>query len=186
MSLQEPGERLFVRNGNIGYFIHEIGFERYPLFLVGLAYDMEGDPMRANAVATRDGDVLGFDSGYGLELEGRTPFPAIMDGEDWETLDGEEQLRALGRLNIGYFCHELAKHTRGYRSINEMALSLLRTWFNEDTDFRPIHDAAVLGAWPVEITPAVTEAIRDAGERHDRELATRVLDYVSKPADTES
>jgi hypothetical protein len=186
MSLQEPGKRRFTRNSNIADFIRAMEFERYPLFLVGLAYDMNGNAMRANAVATRDGDIVAFDSGYGLELDGRTPFPEILHTADAAALDGLGRVSALGRLNLAYLSHEFADHTLGFLSINELAIRLLGTWFNKDTDWRPIGQADVLGAWPVEITWAMTDAIQVAAKDHDPEQAARLLDYVSKPADTES
>jgi hypothetical protein len=68
-----PTER-FAQHSRLSELVTALGFRRYPLFLTGLLYQEPGGPMgRAAAVASRDGDLVAYDTGEVFELARPVP-----------------------------------------------------------------------------------------------------------------
>jgi hypothetical protein len=66
----EPTEP-FAQHPRLAELVVALQFRRYPLFLAGLLYEEPGGPLRrATAVASRDGDLLAYDSGDAFQHAG--------------------------------------------------------------------------------------------------------------------
>jgi hypothetical protein len=72
----------FAQHPRLAELVSALAFRRYPLFLAGLLYEEPGGPLRrATAVASRDGDLLAYDSGEVFEHAGRVPASRLFDDE---------------------------------------------------------------------------------------------------------
>jgi len=117
-------------------------------------------------VASRDGDLLAYDSGEVFEHAGRVPASRLFDDD----VAGSEKARvdALADLNQAFFAHEVARWTRGRRSVNEVGIQLLHHWFVPEGPPLAITRSEVLGVVPLEITDALLDAFRRLADRHER------------------
>ena len=72
----------FAQHPRLAELVNALHFRRYPLFLAGLLYEEAGGPLRqATAVATRDGDLLAYDSGEAVEHAGQVPASRLFDDD---------------------------------------------------------------------------------------------------------
>jgi hypothetical protein len=85
----------FAQHSRLAELVTALGFRRYPLFLAGLLYEESGGPLRrATAVASRDGDLVAYDSGEVVEHAGRVPTSRLFDHD----LTGRSPQDPGGRL----------------------------------------------------------------------------------------
>ena len=78
---RQPTER-FAQHSRLAELITALGFRRYLLFLTGLLYQEPGGPLRqATAVASRDGDLVAYDSGEVVEPAGHLPTSQLFDDD---------------------------------------------------------------------------------------------------------
>jgi hypothetical protein len=161
----------FAQHPRLAELIDALHFQRYPLFLAGLLYEEPGGPLRqAAAVASRDGDLLAYESGAFFDHAGRVPASRLFDDDDVVERPEQTRVDALADLNRAFFSYEVAAWTRGRRSINEVGINLLRHWFVRDTPPLAITRSEVLGVVPLEVTEALLEAFRRLAGRHERGL----------------
>jgi hypothetical protein len=119
----------FAQHPRLAELVNGLRFRRYPLFLTGLLYEEPGGPLRrATAVASRDGDLLAYDSGEVFEHAGRVPASRLFD-DDLTRRSPKTLVDALADRNQAFFAHEVAAWTRGRRSVNEVGIGLLHHWF---------------------------------------------------------
>jgi len=157
----------FAQHPRLAELVSALGFRRYPLFLAGLLYEAPSGPLsRATAVASRDGDLLAYDSGEVFEHAGRVPASRLFEDDD---LAERSLVEALADLNQAFFAHEVAGWTKGRRSVNEVGIELLRHWFlpHESVPLA-ITGSEVLGVVPLEVTDALLDAFRRLAGRHER------------------
>jgi len=77
----QPTER-FAQHPRLAELITALGFRRYLLFLTGLLDREPGGPLRqATAVASRDGDLVAYDSGEVVEPAGHRPTSRLFDDD---------------------------------------------------------------------------------------------------------
>jgi hypothetical protein len=176
----EPTEP-FAQHPSLAKLVNGLQFQRYPLFLAGLLYEEPGGPLRqATAVASRDGDLLAYDSGTFFEHAGRAPASRLFDDDDLGERPEHTRMDALADLNRAFFSHEVAAWTRGRRSVNEVGIELLRHWFVRDTPPLAITRSEVLGVVPLEVTDALLEAFRRLAGRHERGLMVEhVMEWLA-------
>jgi hypothetical protein len=148
--------------------VNALHFRRYPLFLAGLLHEESGGPLRrATAVASRDGDLLAYDSGEFFEHAGRVPASRLFD-DDLAERSEKARVDALADLNQAFFANEVAAWTRGRRSVNEVGIGLLHHWFVPEGPPLAITRSEVLGVVPLEVTDDLLEAFRRLADRHER------------------
>ena len=150
--------------------VNALHFRRYQLFLAGLLYEEPGGPLRrAMAVASRDGDLLAYDSGEVFEHAARVPASRLFDDPELAERSEKTRVQALADLNQVFFAHEVAAWTRGRRSVNEVGVALLRHWFlaHESVPLA-ITGSEVLGVVPLEVTDALLEVFRRLAGRDQR------------------
>jgi hypothetical protein len=158
----------FAQHPRLAELVTALGFRRYPLFLTGLLYEQPGSPLRqATAVASRDGDLLAYDSGEVFEHAGRVPTSRLFD-DDLAGRSPKTLVDALADLNQAFFAHEVAAWTRGRRSVNEVGIELLHHWFLPERPPLAITHSEVLGVVPLEVTDAVLDELRRLADRHQR------------------
>jgi hypothetical protein len=176
----EPTEP-FAQHPSLAKLVNGLQFQRYPLFLAGLLYEEPGGPLRqATAVASRDADLLAYDSGAFFEHAGRVPASRLFDDDDLGERPEHTRMDALADLNRAFFSHEVAAWTRGRRSVNEVGIELLRHWFVRDTPPLAITRSEVLGVVPLEVTDALLEAFRRLAGRHERGLMVEhVMEWLA-------
>jgi hypothetical protein len=176
----EPTEP-FAQHPRLAELVNGLQFQRSPLFLAGLLYEEPGGPLRqATAVASRDGDLLAYDSGAFFEHAGRVPASRLFDDDDLGERPEHTRMDALADLNRAFFSHEVAAWTRGRRSVNEVGIELLRHWFVRDTPPLAITRSEVLGVVPLEVTDALLEAFRRLAGRHERGLMVEhVMEWLA-------
>jgi hypothetical protein len=160
----------FAQHPRLAELVSALRFRRYPLFLTGLLYEEPGGPLRrASAVASRDGDLLAYDSGEFIALAGRVPASRLLDEDDLTQRSATVRLEAVAELNQAFFAHEVAAWTRGRRSVNEVGIGLLRHWFLPHVSVPPaITGSEVLGVIPLEVTDALLDELRRLAGRHHR------------------
>jgi len=164
----EPTEP-FVQHPRLAELVNALHFQRDPLFLAGLLCEEPGGPLRrATAVASRDGDLLAYDSGEFFEHAGRVPASRLFDDDDVAERSEKTRVDALADLNRAFFAHEVAAWTRGRRSVNEVGIELLHHWFVPGTPPLAISRSEVLGVVPLEVTDALLDAFRRLADRHER------------------
>jgi hypothetical protein len=160
----------FAQHPRLAELVSSLHFRRYPLFLAGLLYEQPGGPLRrATAVASRDGDLLAYDSGEFFEQAGRVPTSRLLDDDDLAERSEHARADALADLNQAFFAHEVAAWTKGRRSVNEVGIELLHHWFlpHESVPLA-ITGSEVLGVVPLEVTDALLEEFRRLADRHER------------------
>jgi hypothetical protein len=160
----------FAQHPRLAELVSSLHFRRYPLFLAGLLYEQPGGPLRrATAVASRDGDLLAYDSGEFFEQAGRVPTSRLLDDDDLAERSEHARADALADLNQAFFAHEVAAWTKGRRSVNEVGMALLHHWFlpHESVPLA-ITGSEVLGVVPLEVTDALLEEFRRLADRHER------------------
>jgi hypothetical protein len=165
----EPTEP-FAQHPRLAELVNALHFRRYPLFLAGLLYEEPGAPLRqATAVASRDGDLLAYDSGDAFQHAGRVPASRLFDDDDLAGRSEKARVDALADLNQAFFAHEVAGWTKGRRSVNEVGVELLHHWFlpHESVPLAITH-SEVLGVVPLEVTDALLEVFRRLADRHER------------------
>jgi hypothetical protein len=164
----EPTEP-FAQHPRLAELVNALHFRRYPLFLAALLYEQPGGPLRqASAVATRDGDLLAYDSGEAFEHPGRVPASRLFD-DDLAERSEKARLEALADLNRAFFAHEVAGWTRGRRSVNEVGIELLHHWFlPHESAPLAVTRSEVLGVVPLEVTDALLDELRRLADRHER------------------
>jgi hypothetical protein len=159
----------FAQHSRLTELVTALGFRRYPLFLAGLLYEESGGPLRrATAVASRDGDLVAYDSGESFEHTGRVPASRLFD-DDLTGRSPKTLVDALADRNQAFFAHEVAGWTGGRRSVNEIGIELLHHWFLPER--RPplaITGSEVLGVVPLEVTDALLGELRRLADRHER------------------
>jgi hypothetical protein len=97
----QPTER-FAQHPRLAELVTALGFRRYRLFLTGLLYQEPGGRLRrAAAVASRDGDLVAYDTGEVVEPAGRVPTSRLVPLEVTEGLL-EEFHRLADRHEHGY------------------------------------------------------------------------------------
>jgi hypothetical protein len=160
----------FAQHPRLAELVNALHFRRYPLFLAGLLYEEPGGPLRqATAVATRDGDLLAYDSGEAVEHAGQVPASRLFDDDDLADRPEKTRVDALADLNQAFFAREVAGWTRGRRSVNEVGIDLLHHWFlPHESAPLPITHSEVLGVVPLEVTDALLDAFRRLADRHQR------------------
>jgi hypothetical protein len=165
--MTQPAEP-FAQHSRLSELVTALGFRRYPLFLAGLLYEEPGGPpRRATAVASRDGDLLAYDSGEVFEHAGRVPASRLFD-DDLTGRSPKTLVDALADRNQAFFAHEVAAWTRGRRSVNEVGIELLRHWFLPERPPLAITHSEVLGVVPLEVTDALLDEFRRLADRHER------------------
>jgi hypothetical protein len=165
----EPTEP-FAQHPRLAELVVALQFRRYPLFLAGLLYEEPGGPLRrATAVASRDGDLLAYDSGDAFRHAGRVPASRLFDDDDLTQRSAKARVDALADLNQAFFAHEVASWTKGRRSVNEVGIELLHHWFlPHESAPLAITGSEVLGMVPLEVTDALLEVFRRLADRHER------------------
>ena len=157
----------FAQHPRLAELVNALHFRRYPLFLAGLLHQESGGPLRlATAVASRDGDLLAYDSGEFFDHAGRVPASRLFD--DDVAGSGKARVEALADLNQAFFAHEVAAWTKGRRSVNEVGIQLLHHWFVPEGPPLAITRSEVLGVVPLEVTDALLDAFRRLADRHER------------------
>jgi len=107
----QPTEQ-FAQHPRLAELVTALGFRRYPLFLTGLLYEEPGGPLRqATAVASRDGDLVAYDSGEVFEHAGRVPTSRLFD-DDLTGRSPKTLVDGLADHNQAFFAHEVASWTR--------------------------------------------------------------------------
>jgi hypothetical protein len=163
----EPTEP-FAQHPRLAELVNALRFQRYPLFLAGLLYEEPGGPLSlATAVASRDGDLLAYDSGEFFEHAGRVPASRLFD-DDFAERSEKTRGDALADLNREFFAHEVAAWTKGRRSVNEVGIELLHHWFVPEGPPLAITRSEVLGVVPLEVTDGLLDAFRRLADRHER------------------
>jgi hypothetical protein len=160
----------FAQHPRLAELVNALHFRRYPLFLAGLLYEEPGGPLRrATVVASRDGDLLAYDSGEVFEHTGRVPASRLFDDDDLAERPERARVDALADLNRAFFAHEVATWTKGRRSVNEVGIELLHHWFlpHESAPLALTH-SEVLGVVPLEVTDALLDELRRLADRHER------------------
>jgi hypothetical protein len=160
----------FAQHPRLAELVNALHFRRYPLFLAGLLYEESGGPLRrATAVASRDGDLLAYDSGEAFEHTGRVPASRLFDDDDLTERPEKTREDAVADLNQAFFAHEVAGWTKGRRSVNEVGIELLHHWFlpHESVPLA-ITGSEVLGVVPLEVTGALLDTFRRLADRHER------------------
>jgi hypothetical protein len=119
-------------------------------------------------VASRDGDLVAYDSDESFEHAGRVPASRLFD-DDLTGLSPKTLVDALADRNQAFFAHEVAAWTRGRRSVNEVGIELLHHWFlpQRSASLAIIH-SEVLGVVPLEVTDALLDELRRLADRHQR------------------
>jgi hypothetical protein len=164
-----PPPEPFAQHPRLAELVSALHFRRYPLFLAGLLYEQPGGPLRrATAVASRDGDLLAYDSGEFFEQAGRVPTSRLLDDDDLAERPEQARVDALADLNQAFFAHEVAGWTKGRRSLNEVGIALLHHWFVPRRPPLAITHAEVLGVVPLEVTDALLDEFRRLADRHER------------------
>jgi hypothetical protein len=159
----------FAQHPRLAELVNGLQFQRYPLFLAGLLYEEPGGPLRrATAVASRDGDLLAYDSGEFFEHAGRVPASRLFDDDDLAERSEKTRVDALADLNQAFFAHDVAAWTKGRRSVNEVGIQLLHHWFVPEGPPPAITRSEVLGVVPLEVTDTLLEAFRRLANRHER------------------
>lgn len=159
----------FAQHPRLAEVVRGLRFQRYPLFLTGLVYeDSEGPLRRAIAVATREGDLVAFDSGEFFEYAGRVPTSRLFDDDDFAERSEKTRMAALADLNQAFFARDVAAWTEGHRSVNEIGIGVLRHWLAPDKPPTMITNSEVLGVVPLEVTDALLDTLRRLAERHER------------------
>jgi hypothetical protein len=169
--MTEPPEAAapFAQHARLAELVHALHFQRYPLFLAGLLYEEpEGPLRRASAVASRDGDLLAYESGDVFEHPGRIPASRLFDDEDFAERSEHTRVNALADLNREFYAHEVAAWTGGRRSVNEIGIGLVRHWFLPEEPPLVITHSEVLGVVPIEVTDALLDTFRRLADRHER------------------
>jgi hypothetical protein len=164
----EPTEP-FAQHPRLAELVNALHFRRYPLFLAGLLYEEPGGPLRqATAVASRDGDLLAYDSGEFFEHVGRVPASRLFD-DDLAERSEKTLVDALADFNQAFFAHEVAAWTKGRRSVNEVGIALLHHWFApQGPPPLAVTHSEVLGVVPLEVTDALLDVFRRLVDRHER------------------
>jgi len=164
----EPTEP-FAQHLRLAELVNGLQFRRYPLFLAGLLYEEPGGPLRrAIAVASRDGDLLAYDSGEFFQHAGRVPASRLFDDDDFADRSEKVRVDALADLNQAFFAHEVAAWTKGRRSVNEVGIELLHHWFVPEGPPPAITRSEVLGVVPLEVTDTLLDEFRRLANRHER------------------
>src|SRR5262245_27842484 len=160
----------FVQHPRLAELVNALRFRRYPLFLAGLLYEEPGGPLsRASTVASRDGDLLAYDSGQAFEHAGRVPASRLFDDDTLAQRSEQARAEALAELNQEFFAVEVAAWTRGRRSVNEVGQELLHHWFLPHRSVPlAITGSEVLGVVPLEVTDALLAVFRRLADHHDR------------------
>jgi hypothetical protein len=159
----------FAQHPRLAELVNALHFRRYPLFFAGLLYEQPGGPLRrATAVASRDGDLLAYDSGEFFEHAGRVPASRLLDDDDLAERSEQTRVDALAHLNQAFFAHDVAAWTKGRRSVNEVAIALLHHWFVPQGPPLAITHSEVLGVVPLEVTDTLLEVFRRLADRHER------------------
>jgi hypothetical protein len=162
----EPTEP-FAQHPRLAELVNALRFQRYQLFLAGLIYEEPGGPLSlATAVASRDGDLLAYDSGEFFEHAGRVPASRLFDDD---VAERSEKTRgdALADLNREFFAHEVAAWTRGRRSVNEVGIELLHHWFVPEGPPLAI-TRSESWAWSRSRSPTACWTRPPARDRHER------------------
>jgi hypothetical protein len=170
MTQPHPPTEPFAQHPRLAELVTGLRFRRYPLFLAGLLYEEPGGPLtRATAVASRDGDLLAYDSGEFFQLAGRVPASRLFDDDDFVDRSEKARVDALADLNQAFFAHEVAAWTKGRRSVNEVGSELLHHWFlpHESVPLA-ITRSEVLGVVPLEVTDTLLDTFRRLANRHER------------------
>jgi hypothetical protein len=177
----QPTER-FAQHPRLAELVTALGFRRYPLFLTGLLYLEPGGPLRrATAVASRDGDLVAYDSGEVVEHAGHLPTSRLFD-DDLTGRPPTALVDALADRNQAFFAHEVAGWTGGRRSINEIGIELLHHWFLPQRSAPlAITGSEVLGVVPLEITDALLDEFHRLADRHQRSV---MVEQVMELLDT--
>jgi hypothetical protein len=106
-----PPSEPFAQHPRLAELVTALGFRRYPQFLTGLLYEESGGPLRrATAVASRDGDLVAYDSGEVVEHAGRVPTSRLF-GDDPTGRSPKTLVDALADRNQAFFAHEVAGWT---------------------------------------------------------------------------
>ena len=173
----------FAQHPRLAELVNALHFRRFPLFLAGLLYEESGGPLRrATAVASRDGDLLAYDSGEAFEHAGRIPASRLFDDDDLAERSEKARVDALADLNQAFFSHEVASWTKGRRSVNEVGIELLHHWFlpNDAVPLAITH-SEVLGVVPLEVTDALLDEFRRLADRHQRGyLVERAMELLAR------
>jgi len=178
----EPTEP-FAQHLRLAELVNGLQFRRYPLFLAGLLYEEPGGPLRrATAVASRDGDLLAYDSGEFFQHAGRVPASRLFDDDDFADRSEKVRVDALADLNQEFFAHEVAAWTKGRRSVNEVGIDLLHHWFLPPGPAPlAIIGSEVLGVVPLEVTDALLDEFRRLADHHERGfMAEQVMELLAR------
>ncbi|HEV2920078.1 MAG TPA: hypothetical protein VG673_12680 [Actinomycetota bacterium] len=169
MTRPPPPTEPFAQHSRLSELVTALGFRRYPLFLTGLLYQEPGGPLRrAAAVASRDGDLVAYDTGEVVEPAGHLPTSRLFD-DDLTGRSPKTLVDALADRNQAFFAHEVAAWTGGRRSINEVAIELLHHWFAPQRSAPlAITGSEVLGVVPLEVTDALLDEFRRLADHHER------------------
>jgi hypothetical protein len=173
----------FAQHPRLAELVNALRFRRFPLFLAGLLYEEPGGPLRrATAMASRDGDLLAYDSGEAFEHAGRIPASRLFDDDDLTRRSAKARVDALADLNQAFFAYEVAGWTKGRRSVNEVGIALLHHWFlpHESVPLA-ITRSEVLGVVPLEVTDALLDELHRPGDRHERGyLVEQVMELLAR------